>query len=200
MYAHATAQQMFQGKQYARGLRGIRIVQEALFWCFFVLMESWLRQQGKDFMVEGFDIQIQRLVAVITNNDRMSARQTSKELNSKASEVEKIIKDFREMGEAKSETFSFWCKYLDGADILLRLLRAERDGDFILHISATHETVPWFNAAGRRVYAKYVPTYIADMANLEKQIPRHISISVTVVLWSEGLLAAVLTVWHQTKH
>ena len=69
VYAHDTARQMLQEKQYARGLRGIRIVQEALFQCFYLSMEPFLRQQGRDSLVEGLDNKIEALNADISTND-----------------------------------------------------------------------------------------------------------------------------------
>ena len=50
VYAQATARQMLQGKQYARGVRGIKLVLEALFRSFYNAMECWMETtQDKHF-------------------------------------------------------------------------------------------------------------------------------------------------------
>ena len=60
---------------------------------------------------------------------------------------------------------------MKGARVLLHMLRAERDGIFDLHLNAMCECLPWFRAAGRHNYAKYVPCYITDMKRLQQQHP-----------------------------
>ena len=87
------------------------------------------------------------------------------------SAFQEIITKFRAHGREKSETFLYWDNFLQGADILLHLLRAERSGDFELHLNAVCMTLPWFRAADRHNYAKYVPIYVAGMKALENLHP-----------------------------
>ncbi|KAJ4939568.1 hypothetical protein JOQ06_029013 [Pogonophryne albipinna] len=58
-----------------------------------------------------------------------------------------------------------------GADLLLRILRSEREADFQLHLNSMCEVIPWFRAAGRTNYAKYMPVYVAEMKALEHEQP-----------------------------
>ena len=52
-----------------------------------------------------------------------------------------------------------------------RLLRAERDGLFELHLIVVCETVPWHRAADRGNYLRYLPACMNDMAALpQKQL------------------------------
>ena len=55
---------------------------------------------------------------------------------------------------------------MDGVDVLLHLIRAERE-----HLMAVCETMYGFNAAGRAAYPKFVPTYISEMKELETKHP-----------------------------
>ena len=57
--------------------------------------------------------------------------------------------------------------FLQGGDLLIGILRAERDAEFDLHLSVTCELMPWLWAAGRHTYAKFIPTYIAEMRAME---------------------------------
>lgn len=51
------------------------------------------------------------------------------------------------------------------------MLRSEREANFDLHLNCMSEAIPWFRAAGRMKYAKYMPVYIAEMKALEKSKP-----------------------------
>ncbi len=59
--------------------------------------------------------------------------------------------------------------FLNGADLLLRMLRSEREADFQLHLNCMCEVMPWFREAGRTNYAKYMPVYVAEMKSLEHE-------------------------------
>ena len=54
---------------------------------------------------------------------------------------------------------------------MLRLIRAERDAAFSLHLQAVCETIPNFIVGGRHNYARYAPVYIAEMKNLAVNQP-----------------------------
>ena len=52
VYAEATAQQMLQGKQYDRGVRGIRLVTEALLHLRNKSAEKWAAEKGLSWLSE----------------------------------------------------------------------------------------------------------------------------------------------------
>ena len=58
---------------------------------------------------------------------------------------------------------------MQGVRSLLRLLRAERDGLFELHLIAVCETIPWCRAADRGNYVRYLPGYLNDMVTLQQK-------------------------------
>ena len=61
---------------------------------------------------------------------------------------------------------------MQGVGTLLRLLKAERDGLFELHLIAVCETIPWFRAADRGNYVRYLPGYLNDMVTLQQEQPK----------------------------
>ena len=75
------------------------------------------------------------------------------------------------MGRRQSSTFTYWDSFIEAGELLLRLIRAERDADFSLHLSAAAETIPYFILAGRNKYAKYTPIYVAEMKQLQQKQP-----------------------------
>ena len=61
--------------------------------------------------------------------------------------------------------------HLDIVDILLGLIRASREGNWQLHMSAIHCMIPWCFAYDRQNYARYLPIYYDQMTNLPKDHP-----------------------------
>ena len=67
---------------------------------------------------------------------------------------------------------SFWMSYVDiVGDILLGLLRASREGNWHLHLSAISKMIPWCFAYDRVNYARYLPAYLTKMYSLKEKHP-----------------------------
>ena len=54
---------------------------------------------------------------------------------------------------------------------LLQFLKADRTGNWKLHLSSTAAVLPQFFAMDRQNYARYLPVYLADMQKLELTHP-----------------------------
>ena len=61
---------------------------------------------------------------------------------------------------------AFWMSYLDMVDIVLNLLRAAREGDWLLHLTSIHAMIPWCFAYDKINYARFLPYYYAIMSHL----------------------------------
>ena len=68
--------------------------------------------------------------------------------------------------------FAFWEQYGDMINILLQFIKAERTGNWDLHLSAVATMVPHFFALDRPNYARWLPEYLADMNQLELKHPK----------------------------
>lgn len=67
---------------------------------------------------------------------------------------------------------AFWMSYLDiVGEILLGLIRASREGNWDLHMSAIQKLIPWCFAYDRVNYSRYLPVYLAQMNNLQRDHP-----------------------------
>ena len=71
----------------------------------------------------------------------------------------------------KNRTAQLWLQYLDLIGILRRFIRAERLGDWKLHLQSLNEMLPWFAASGHYLYTKSVWLYLQDMARLKDHFP-----------------------------
>ena len=65
----------------------------------------------------------------------------------------------------------FWLSYLDMVEILLRRLRASREGNWELHISAIRSMIPWCFAYDNVNYARYLSSYLSEMSHLGEEHP-----------------------------
>ena len=71
----------------------------------------------------------------------------------------------------RGDLASFWMMYIDMVEILLWLIRADREGDWSLHLASIKEMIPWCFALDKTNYARYLPVYFAEMPQLKEICP-----------------------------
>ena len=89
-------------------------------------------------------------------------------------ELDPIVKEFMEFkhfGKSVSMNFAFWENYIQMVLRMLQFIRAERNGDWELHLITTKQLVPLFFSMDRTNYSRWLPVYLCDMAMLEKDHP-----------------------------
>ena len=112
-----------------------------------------------------------------TNADLKAAESLYDELMAMTKDAEKVanddaiarihaIRDGHVDTLAKDPTTSLWIQYLDMIRILRKFIRAERLGNWYLHIEAVSEMLPYLATSGHSLYAKSTSIYLSSMANL----------------------------------
>ena len=174
VYAPTTAKLLLQGKQVSKGNRAMKLVLEALYRLFQEAFWTWLQQQEHTtFQKENMYKLAKEIQNAFETGDRESAITLTKQLESEYMEPLQVLQqEFTKVGSAQSATFAYWETFIKGGNILLRLLRAEREGLFGLHLIAVGEIIPWCRAADRGNYARYLPGYLNDMLTLQKKHPK----------------------------
>jgi len=66
---------------------------------------------------------------------------------------------------------SFWMTYIDLVQIMLQLLKASREGNWLLQLSAIHDMIPWCFSYVKQNYARYLSYYYTEMTNLQEEHP-----------------------------
>ncbi len=61
---------------------------------------------------------------------------------------------------AANRTSKLWLQYMEMVDILRLFIKAERTGNWMLHLKSLQEMLPFFTASGHNLYAK--SAYIYD--------------------------------------
>ena len=56
-------------------------------------------------------------------------------------------------------------------DLVLGMIRASREGNWLLHLAMIKEMIPWAFAYDRYNYARHLPIYYAAMTRLEEDHP-----------------------------
>jgi len=64
---------------------------------------------------------------------------------------------------------AYWMMYIDVVQIMLNLLRASREGDWSLHLSAIYDLIPWCFSYDQQNYARYLSCYNSEMTHLEQE-------------------------------
>ena len=88
--------------------------------------------------------------------------------------VEEEFLQYQKQKEESSKLFRFWNDYIRMVQLLLQFIRAERTGNWYLHLSTTADMVPHFFSMDRPNYSRWLPVYIhvADMQQLDNIHPR----------------------------
>ena len=68
-------------------------------------------------------------------------------------------------------TAVLWTVYMEMVDILRRFIKAERTGNWSLHLQSVYDMLPYFAAAGHRLYAKSAYIYLQMMNELQNTHP-----------------------------
>ena len=68
--------------------------------------------------------------------------------------------------DSTSPLSMFWNFYTDMVLLLLRFIKAEREGNWEQHLQSTAEMLPHFFAMDRTNYSRWKPIYLADMCRL----------------------------------
>ena len=67
----------------------------------------------------------------------------------------------------KGRTAKLWLQYMEMVQILRTFIKAERTGDWKLHLQAVLDMLPFFAAAGHNLYVKSAYIYLMHMQDLE---------------------------------
>ena len=104
-------------------------------------------------------------------SDRQGLQKQFQELCQQISRVQGLLTTFRSEGQRQSHLFAFWATYMDMVHILHDFIRAEREGNWLAHLSYVARMAPYFVAMDRCNYARWLPVYLADMHQVPQKHP-----------------------------
>ena len=81
------------------------------------------------------------------------------------------FEEFRSNKRKESETFLYWDTFIHMVRLAKDLVRADREGDWTLHIQSVEAALPYFAAFDSNNYLRWCTVYIEDMKMLPKTSP-----------------------------
>lgn len=152
---------VLEGKHYNRALRTHKIVLEALMrlnWQAFIQCN----RESPDISLT----QQMEAVEVTLQNVRKELTSVSIQALYDNPELTDLLRSFEEFNLSSSGK-----SYIEMVTLLLRFIRATREGDWNLHLACIKDMLPWMFAYDRTNYARYLPVYLCDMLALEQNHP-----------------------------
>ncbi len=83
--------------------------------------------------------------------------------------TKKLEEKTRSLGDSRGA--GLWLQFMRMMDILRKFLKAERTGNWLLHIQAQHDMLPYLAAAGHNLYTKSLHVYLQNIDSLREQHP-----------------------------
>eukprot|EP00745_Piridium_sociabile_P023062 TRINITY_DN35931_c2_g2_i7.p1 TRINITY_DN35931_c2_g2~~TRINITY_DN35931_c2_g2_i7.p1 ORF type:complete len:567 (+),score=112.84 TRINITY_DN35931_c2_g2_i7:122-1822(+) len=103
-------------------------------------------------------------------NKNMSAEEIDDKANAELDAVENHLTDTK-MQLQRGRTSRLWLQYMLMMDILRQFLKAERTGNWMLHLHALQRMLPFLAAGGHCQYTKSVHIYLQHMQQLKDHHP-----------------------------
>lgn len=167
--AEGSIDKVLEGKQYNRGVRLHKLTYEALMRLAWESFTEWLdTNYNRD--LEHLN-EVIRLVADL-QDDMRGATFESTLNNGSVQRILDLFAVFLERQHCENgQLAAYWMLYIDLVEILLGLIRADRTGDWQLHLGSIRALIPWCFAMDKTNYARYLPVYHAQMSELDRTSP-----------------------------
>lgn len=154
VYAKNSVQQMMNGKAYSRVIRALCLVEEALMTVFLKNNET-LISVNKD-----------ELNNVYSNFKLGNASPEEIAQSTVVKSFVDILENQLRRSNESGRTQKLWIQFIEMVEIVRMFIRAERSGDFLLHLHCVHQMLPIFHASGHFNYAKSAHVYLQDSLEL----------------------------------
>ena len=151
LYGSSSTMALLQGTSYHKGIRGHKLIMEVLLRLKWDVFCSWV-SKGGGTGVESEGGSILNLANSVIERYRTATTAKEKKeayllLCNTATHVEGLFKQ-----ESSSKLFKFRDKYIEMILLLLEFIRAEREGDWELHLKVTTRIIPYIFAMDRLNY------------------------------------------------
>ncbi|KAK3916607.1 CaM kinase-like vesicle-associated protein [Frankliniella fusca] len=158
VYAKNSVQQMSSGKAYSRAVRAHFLSQSAL-------VAIILQKMFEDSELNASRRALIEMCRALQRGNVLSTEQHSLVLNA-LSRFDETLKAFE-----LSRTGKLWVQYIRMVELIRLLVRAERVGDWSLHLYTVKQMLPYFHAASHLNYAKSAHLYLQLMDAVESSLP-----------------------------
>jgi len=159
VYARGSVVHMFTGHAFSRAVRAHILTLLALT---SVLLDKsdWESQTNKEHLVNLYHNTVdQRADAAEIDGDEI------------LQEFQQLLIHWLDQAATMSRTGKLWVQYIHQVLLMLNFIKAERTGNWKLHLHCVQEMIPHFHAAGHLPYAKSARLYLQQMNSIAKVMP-----------------------------
>ena len=153
VYAKNSVIHMMSGKAYSRSVRALFLTEEALFTVFLQAHENSFpnKEELKDIYI-----------SLINGTTHPHVLLNSQTVTKFVKHLEKHLSSTSERGR----TQTLWIHFLEMVELVRMFVRAERSGDFFLHLYCVAQMLPYFHSCGHFNYAKSAQLYLQSSLQL----------------------------------
>ena len=171
VFAQNSTDTMLEAKQYYRAVRGHTLAYEALSRIYWHYFTTWLRVNGRE---QDFKSEVEKIAQASSQRDSNSdgAVEAVNNLVStlKLNQVLAMMDEFDHTLE-HAANFTLWRSYMRMVETLLDFIRANREGNWPLHLDSFSEMLPWMTIYDHTNYARWDTVYLSEMKGLKKSQP-----------------------------
>lgn len=164
--AHGSLAGVSEVRHYNRAIRMHKIVYEALERLRWVEFGKWLEEECPEDAVYSDILMCLHRLHLEVNEENFDALLELQEFQHLQEAYTRFCESYN--GPMKA----FWGSYLEMVSLLLQLIRATREGNWLLHLSCIEKIIPYMFAYDNINYARYLPVYLAQMTNLPRTNPQ----------------------------
>ena len=173
VYAAGTTSVLMNGRSYNRGVRAHKLCFEALFRLLWKAFLTWyVKREEESILVD--DTVKKKLTLCrekIGTDAHAEAMGGFESIQEDLKETIKQLEQFKRERRETSKFFAFWEEYAAMVELLLQFIKAERTGNWKLHLDTVAAMTPYFFAMDRHNYARWLPENLADMNQMEIKHP-----------------------------
>ena len=154
IYAKESTTKMLSGHQYARALRAHFLTQIAL----------------QKELLDSIEVDASLRETIVILHKEMMKTGCDVSENHELTAIAEQLTSCLHLLVSKSRTAKLWMQYSQQVSIMRRFVRAERSGDWPLHLDSIKSMIPYFHAAGHLAYAQSAHLYLQQMSKLKERM------------------------------
>lgn len=165
IFGENTLKAILKGVHYNRGVRAHKLMYEA---CRRIQLQLFLKVVDKASTSEvlGYVETLQE--AVLVSEEDLPAMYDL--LEESGTPLFSKFSKFLDSKCEQNETFKYWCNYCDMVEILLDCIKAERDGNWNLHLRTVEKMIPYMLIYNHINYVRGCVFYLSDMRKLPTEL------------------------------
>lgn len=157
LYARNSIQHMLTGHAYARSIRAHFLVHTSLSQKIWKEVDLTTSEQAT------MDKVIQLFSEVLPSYKQLENNLKLIDISSKFSKTITFL-------ASKGPTAKLWIEYFKMISLIKTFIRAERSGDWNLHLACVKTMIPYFYACGHHFYSRSAHMYLQDMLALPERM------------------------------